>query len=1179
MTPERRAEMGHYRQLAINVEAQLHLTRRVCSNKRSRVDSGDAMLEDTECPSSGHHLCTNRRTVSDCPSEMEPSLTISGNSAPLSSAVTKKLVPCSHLKPITVTNANLRSGSVSMLRTFQQHTGQSNSFLVTEPAQQHLAQREIENENVTLGTRGTDGSWLKIQDSSVQNSEIKGVLKVSDKCDSQNMEQNSGVSVTDDIYRENISGASDNQQWPEKTLNDDDVNENLVQSKNGTHHCLTGNLITPIIHSVELNSPSLLSGTDDRGQKYGSGDSISGSRSDCVNCKVFTPQIEVNSENPLEHAPEINSILLLHSQKAEKLNVPVLDIPCLSNRADTADDKSKHAEIREGVMDISKGVQSESCNCEDSLRFNVWESDVRVLMNKYNILKHNSSGSTEFSGLADGSSSTPHLLIHENLEDSVSSAAMTSSTDLNNYMNITGSTSSGSPGRDAATLHNCKWSGQDVVQSASDKATVQKSSSGKNVQSLIFSESNLILDHSSLTGQTEAQKYEQNFVDDKVGTGSNKDSVCVVEKLVVQYDLPGDLKVGSTKGCPVDMDFAVHTTKTFNEKNINCNVLDEADCLTVPKLKLQHKFLDEHDYSKMAVTPVNKCVRDSDDIEGNVKKTNECRILKPEATPPKLVRQKSYTLDAPSPLLVAHMKTKKGNSSVHDMTKSSCISPKPRRKAWDITKTEIKRGSNKKKGKPLFGLSSEKARSGKRIQSSVHASLTGNQDHISSLPASNTSSPVKLQARFASLDCLPSAVSTEPVKTFLKPSTPRKCKGSFKDITSSIATKKTNRPRTSQNKSPTNVLRKDSSMENMCASSQENLLKISQAQFMPASSQQGIQGLILRLQSEHSQQMADLLAKQRKEQEELREAFVRQQNELHNIYSTAFYAPESHKILAQETSHLASHKNESLNSSISSTPSGLFSKSVSLGSANTLETTHDMHSKCIVSGKNLETFQTSISATVEKNQNVADNSLCEDLLLGKMQSSNNMTAVLGESSHENVSVKEVKQNSLQNYSPLRVSESDTAETHHLIYSPHRNVTASMRTQVLGPLEPDLLQDHNSDSGEENAKNKLDNNCTVVPLSPTSLQIVSNIPALETVALRGNMIHSLQRGQVDVSHSSVPSSTPVHECNSIDAEGRHDSIQGQSSCVRQLFPAHEGSGALHHIAPLTISELENVSIVF
>jgi hypothetical protein len=1023
MTPARRAEMRHYKQLAMTVEAQLQgWARKDYNNERDNMDSGDTMQKDTEHASSGHCLCTSRRIVNDNAVGMESTLTIPGNSAPLNSAVIKKLVPCNNLKPRTVKNANLTSGSGRMLGTFQQDILQGNCVFVMEPTQQQVVQNnsnETENGSVTFPARETEGSCLRTQDFSVQNSKIEGACKVSDRCGLKNMGHSYGFSLTDNVFgsdyivykpwdkvhnnnnnndhrvkpcQENISGANSNQQRPNQVVTDNVVNGNLVQSaqrtlvKNGMHHCITDNLITPVIHSIKVNSPSLLSGCGDHSQKYGSGDNTSDSRSESVNGKVFTCQNEIHSENSLEHVelqPE-NSMFFLHSQKAEKLSIPVQDIPCLSKRAYTFDDTSKPVEIHEEVMDISKGLQSESCGNKNSFRFNTWESDGRVIMNKYSILKHSSPEKTEFSGLADVSSSTPHLLMHENHEDSISSAAMTSSTDLNHYMNITSSSSSGSPSRDAAALHNCKWSAQDVLHSESNMVALQKSlltensASGQNLQLLTSRESNFILKQSSLSDQTEVKKYIQNCVDNKLRTGLNEDSVCVVEELVVQNDLPGDLKVSSVTGCPVNVDCAVSNAKTSNEKNINSHLPDQAKCIIEPQLKFHHNELsDKHDNSETSAIPVNKCVHDFNNTEENVKKTDECGILKPEAAPPRLVRQNSYTLDSPSPILVAHMAMKKDKNSVHDMTESLCISPKPHRKSWDIMGTE-----SNKKAKSLFTL--------------------------------------------ANCEC-----------------------GSF-------------------------------------------------------------------------------------------------------------------------------------NSSNSLIPSGLQSKSVSLGSAGTLEMTHDMRSKCILSHADLERFQTSISTSVEKDQNVADTSLYQDLLLHKTQSSSDMTALLEESSHENVSVKEVTQNTLQNCSPLRLPEHDSTEAHLLIYSSHPSITTNIGTQVLAPLQLDLLQKHNNDSDGENTGNKDDTfntNCTVLPLSRRSPQAVSNIPAFSNVAFLGNMKHPLQKTAEDFSHSSVPDSPPVLECNSNESKDRQTgSVESHCACIRKLFPADEEQSALHHVPPLSISELENVSII-
>jgi hypothetical protein len=159
------------------------------------------------------------------------------------------------------------------------------------------------------------------------------------------------------------------------------------------------------------------------------------------------------------------------------------------------------------------------------------------------------------------------------------------------------------------------------------------------------------------------------------------------------------------------------------------------------------------------------------------------------------------------------------------------------------------------------------------------------------------------------------------------------------------------------------------------------------------------------MQSEHSQQMANLLAKQQKEQVELCETLLHQQNELVfeicEMYLKAFCSSRCREMLAQlmpSCDYLVSHGNVSYNSSISLV-SGLSSKSLSFGNAaDTLEmSTHDSHGKCILSDASLERFQTSISGTAEKEQNVSGSSLNQNSLADETQGSYDVTAHLQES--------------------------------------------------------------------------------------------------------------------------------------------------------------------------------------
>jgi hypothetical protein len=377
-------------------------------------------------------------------------------------------------------------------------------------------------------------------------------------------------------------------------------------------------------------------------------------------------------------------------------------------------------------------------------------------------------------------------------------------------------------------------------------------------------------------------------------------------------------------------------------------------------------------------------------------------------------------------------------------------------------------------------------------------------------------------------------------------------------------------------------------METPSIASQGSPKKINGAEIVPLSSRQDLQGLILRMQSEHSQQMADLLAKQRMEQEELREAFLRQQNELVlevcKVYSATFHAPGSQKQLAQQSpscDHLRRHENGNFNSSINRLPSDLSSKSLSLGSGDTLETpTHDLHGKCILLDTNFKIL-TSTSPSTDTGQNVTGSSLCQDSLQDRTQGSNEVTPHLQESSHKNEPVKEVPQNVLQDSSSFRLPESDRTERCFPVHSFHPCITGSASPQMLVPLELDTLQKYNSDSGEKNTRDKVNihANCAVLPLSCAS-GVVSNIPASETASLTKTVNHSLQRREVDTPPGSVPNSLFVHRCNSVEGKNRQtDSIQGRSPCIRQLFPAHEEAGASHQTLPWNCCDLEKVICLF
>ena len=878
-------------------------------------------------------------------------------------------------------------------------------------------------------------------------------------------------------------------------------------------------------------------------------------------------------------------------------------------------------------------------------------------MNKSASSVHSSPGHTEF---PDVTSDVPYPLAQENLEDSVSSVAMTSSTDLNHYMNITGSSDSGSPGQDFAA-YSSKLSGQDIHNNTSIMAAwhspslSENSAGGQNLQSASCSESTLISCHSSLTGD-KAQDTIQNIVDNTMAATSRQDNVSVVEKFVVQSDSSDDLRVSY----PVNVDCAICPTKNSHTvcENMNCHVAKPAECLSVPKLKLQcNKFVHGHDDLDTPASLVSRCVQESNSTEKSLNAVSGWDILKPETPRPRLVRQNSYTLDVPSPLLVAHIEMQKEQNSIYDMTGSLNLSPKPCRKAWDLAKAKSKWKLDKKKGNSLFAVLDQKDKPNYKINcndtiSSRCAFLAGGQDHhISSLPASNASSPVKVLTPFASLDSLPLAISVESVKTFPQPSTPRQNKGSCITSISSTATIVTNRSRTPQKKSPAHntsrsakhstpsalldglpsVSPKNTSktflqpsaqmknkniskcsilstptkhssnrsrtcqnkspaktlmnlpMANLPVASQDNLKKISDIKYVPLSTQQDIRRLILHMQSEHHQQMADLLAKQRLEQEKLREAFLQQQEklvlEIRKVYSTSLCASDSQKPLAQQTPSrdcLANHENGSLNSSINPVPSGLPSESLSFENGGTSVTSVcDVTDKCILLDTNLERFLTVTSASTEKRQAVTGNALYKNSM--QYKASNDTTARLHESSHETVSVEEVSQNPLQNCNSVIFPDSNSIGRYPPVDSSHQS------PEVLVPSQLGKLQKHNSNSGEETTKIRVDTcnaNSAISCLSSTYPGTSSSVAASGTVSLPVTVNHVLQRAEADFVASCVRNMPPVHESGSVELnEGRNSDIKGRSPCIRQLFPSHEEPGDLRPKHPQSRSELEQVRFLF
>jgi hypothetical protein len=169
-------------------------------------------------------------------------------------------------------------------------------------------------------------------------------------------------------------------------------------------------------------------------------------------------------------------------------------------------------------------------------------------------------------------------------------------------------------------------------------------------------------------------------------------------------------------------------------------------------------------------------------------------------------------------------------------------------------------------------------------------------------------------------------------------------------------------------------------------------------------------------------------------------------------------------------------------------------------------------------------------------------------------------------------VKEVPQNPLQNCNSVIFSDSNSIERYLPVDSSHQSL------EVLVPPQLGKLQKHNSNSGEETTKIRVDTcnaNSAVSCFSSTYPGIVSSVAASGTVSLPVTVNHVLQRVEADFAASCVPNIPPVHESGSVElTEGRND-IKGRSPCIRQLFPSREEAGDLRPERPLSRSELEQV----
>ncbi|XP_063229179.1 uncharacterized protein LOC134534589 isoform X3 [Bacillus rossius redtenbacheri] len=195
-----------------------------------------------------------------------------------------------------------------------------------------------------------------------------------------------------------------------------------------------------------------------------------------------------------------------------------------------------------------------------------------------------------------------------------------------------------------------------------------------------------------------------------------------------------------------------------------------------------------------------------------------------ESARPRLVRSNSYTLEAPSPVLLAHVQQARRNC----LSRDSLL---PRRKTWTVPLDE---GADRKFAFAL-PLPVEDVCTGKKLD--VYKQLS------TSLPGSSSSSPVKLEPAYASTDC---------VLRKILPFTQLKNSVENKLSTASALDCKSNG--SSQSFDSSNHV---SHLGVVCATQRNK----------------DIRQLFAELQSNYEKEKAELLAKQKQEQEEMEMMF------------------------------------------------------------------------------------------------------------------------------------------------------------------------------------------------------------------------------------------------------------------------------------------------------------------
>nr|CAD7407657.1 unnamed protein product [Timema poppensis] len=190
--------------------------------------------------------------------------------------------------------------------------------------------------------------------------------------------------------------------------------------------------------------------------------------------------------------------------------------------------------------------------------------------------------------------------------------------------------------------------------------------------------------------------------------------------------------------------------------------------------------------------------------------TRDCVTSYESSSPPRLVRSNSYTLEAPSPILLAHLEQMKilsaSRDSIMQLQVAGSATPK-RRKGWHIPSNSLnivpfsgpQDISVTVPSSALFALPQGEPKLARKVATHSKGTLTNQQSPYrksSSLPSTVSSSPVKLNTSFMSVDLLQCEASkTVKLSSSSKRDTFQK---STKNISSSAIAKTT----TSKNTTP-----------------------------------------------------------------------------------------------------------------------------------------------------------------------------------------------------------------------------------------------------------------------------------------------------------------------------------------------------------------------------------------